>query len=460
MTDRGTFLASLAAAAAIGGRRSSALAGGAVLPADAQRHDLDELWNTLLAVGVAPFAAADRRSVVERYLETRAALRTPLDSGAFLLRIAPVFGALNDGHVGLRGGGISGALTIPIRCTVAGGETIVLASDRGVVEPGSRLVSIAGVAAYRIRDATLAGWGGQTERLRVERFASACRIVTTILAGDLPAYDVRWVTPGGVQRRAMLPRSEVALPWARADRAPYAFRTAGDGTIGVIDYRQCSGATRFAAFLRDTFAFVRARRIRGIVVDIRNNTGGDSDLNNELWRYLTSKTFTQFGPVLMRSSELLKQLYGKEKYVEIYGVETWDAPNGTLVTYSKEKIGYVTPGPNPLRFDGPVALLIGPRTFSSALDCAIAAKDYGLATIVGEETSEPTHTTGELFEMSTRYAGIVGSFTTKFFSPPKPAPPKRGVVPDIDVKTTLEDEIAGRDPVLERALREVRRIAH
>ena len=454
---RGAFVAALLATATGGPQQTLAQGARTPIPVSLLHHDLDQLWNALLAVGVYPFATSNRQAVIARYREIRAAL-VPMDALSFVLAISPLFGALDDGHVGVRpNAAFMDALAVPVRCTLVGDDTIVLASAGDVVEPGSTLVSLAGVPASRIRDVTLAGWGGQTQRLRIERFAFASRIVATILANDPARYEVRWTNPAGIAKSATLPRAVVAMPWTKSPTEPYTFRTVGDGAIGLIDYRQCVGLSSFATFLEQTFRLVHSNGMPAVIVDIRNNSGGDSDLNNELWKYLTATTFTQFGPIVMRSSEYLKDLYGKSKYVDIYGIETWDAPNGTLITYSQSKIGFIVPEPNALRFKGPVALLIGPRTFSSALDCALAAKAYGLATIVGEETSEPVNTTGELFEMTTRFAGITGAFTTKYFTPPKPLPLGRGVIPDIEVKTTIADVLAGRDPVLERAIHEMRR---
>jgi C-terminal processing protease CtpA/Prc len=457
MLNRSDFIASLFAASA-GVRIGAGLLGTRpALQPSLLRHDLDQLWNTMLAVGVYPFATSDRGAVTKRYRATRNTLTNPLDALSFVLKISPIFGALNDGHVGVQpDAAFMDALAVPVRCTPVDRDLIVLASADDVIEPGSTLLTLAGIAADRIRDVTLAGWGGQTARLRIERFASASRIVSSILANDPAHYDVRWRTTAGTERRATLPRAQVPMPWARGNGVPYAFRTAADGSIAMIDYRQCIGLSSFRTFLQRVFSEVRSARMRAVIVDIRNNSGGDSELNDELWQYLTAKTFTQFGPVVMRSSDYLKQRYGKSRYVEIYGPEAWDAPNGTLITYPQSKIGFIHPRDNALRFRGPVALLIGPRTFSSALDCAIAAKNYGLATLIGEETSEPVNTTGEVIKIGTRFSGITGSFTTKYYRPPKPAAPGSGVIPDIEVRTTLDDTIAGRDPVLARAIHELR----
>lgn len=69
--------------------------------------------------------------------------------------------------------------------------------------------------------------------------------------------------------------------------------------------------------------------------------------------------------------------------------------------------------PLPLRFTGPVYLLISAQTFSSAMTCALAAKDYGLATVVGEETGEPTTSTGEVYTEKTPGTGLRAYLTTK-----------------------------------------------
>ena len=86
------------------------------------------------------------------------------------------------------------------------------------------------------------------------------------------------------------------------------------------------------------------------------------------------------------------------------------------------------------------------------MSCAVAAKDYGLATVVGEETGEPVSSTGEIYTEVTPGTGLRAYLTTKVFLAPKPQPADQGVVPDVPVATTIADVAAGRDPVLERVL--------
>lgn len=190
------------------------------------------------------------------------------------------------------------------------------------------------------------------------------------------------------------------------------------------------------------------------MIDIRRNGGGDSELNNELWTYVTTKPFKQFGGTIEKSSAWLKGRYGPTKYKEIYGDELWDAPDGKIIESGTDpKADLIHPGLLPARYHGPVYLLISAQTFSSAMACALAAKDYGLATIVGEETGEPVNSTGETFAFNTPGTGLRAIFTTKVFLAPKPHPNDQGVVPDIPITTTPSDIAAGRDPVLDKVLR-------
>jgi len=85
--------------------------------------------------------------------------------------------------------------------------------------------------------------------------------------------------------------------------------------------------------------------------------------------------------------------------------------------------------------------------------CALAAKDYGLATIIGQETGEPATGSGLLYEFHTPNIGFPVYLTTARFLAPKSHPSRQGVVPDIIVPShTAYDLFANRDTALEKAL--------
>jgi C-terminal processing protease CtpA/Prc len=294
--------------------------------------------------------------------------------------------------------------------------------------------------------------GGQTPALRRAKVRGSGAWPSVALFGFGPSYDVRYIDGGGTEHVVSLEATVSPPRTTNAPAsAPYTYTTLRDGSVGYIDYRSCVDLAAFKTFLGQTFASIQAGHVKALIIDVRNNGGGDSDLNDVLWTYVTTKPFKQFGGGIVKACDRLKREYGHAKYVDIYGEGAWKAPDGTLLTSGGDpNADLVKPGRQPLRFTGPTYLLTSALTFSSAMSCALAAKDYGLATIVGEETGEPVNSTGEVYSFVTPAVGFTAYLTTKYFFAPKPHPDGQGVVPDIPVETSTADVAAGRDPVIAR----------
>jgi hypothetical protein len=72
------------------------------------------------------------------------------------------------------------------------------------------------------------------------------------------------------------------------------------------------------------------------------------------------------------------------------------------------------------------------------------------ATLVGEATGERLNGYGEVKELKLPNSGLRMQYTTKFFRLAKDD--ADALEPDLRVSRSLEDALAGRDPVLEAAL--------
>ncbi len=420
------------------------------------QSDLDAIWSALLDVGAEPFFTSNRADVEALYRKMRASMTKPMTTRQAWLAIAPVLGALNDGHVGLL---FPDPLNdaprrFPLHFALSDANDIIVIGDRtNTVAIGSRLISVNGVPAATFRDASLAAFGGQTQLLHRTRVSMAGAWTAIALFGDTPLYHVVWSTPDGSQHEDDLLATPPMRNATTSAPQPYTYRMLENGAVGYIDYRSCEDLPRFNKFLADTFQTIEINPIRALIIDIRRNGGGDSALNDQLWQYVTTKPFKQFGATIEKASLRLKAEYGPAKYKEIYGDEAWNAPDGKIIEYGNAPdANLIHPGRLPLRYHGPVYLLISAQTFSSAMSCALAAKDYGLATIVGEETGEPVNSTGEVYVFAAPGTGLRAALTTKVYLAPKPHPNDQGVIPDIAVTTTPADIAAGRDPVLDRVL--------
>lgn len=98
-----------------------------------------------------------------------------------------------------------------------------------------------------------------------------------------------------------------------------------------------------------------------------------------------------------------------------------------------------------------VYVLIGEGTFSSAQDNAIEMRKELHAVLIGEPTGERPNGYGEVKKLTLPNSTLTMQYSTKYFHLAKGDP--ADLEPDVRVGRTLEDALAGRDPVLEAALR-------
>ena len=235
--------------------------------------------------------------------------------------------------------------------------------------------------------------------------------------------------------------------------------------IGYIDFRSMSNASRFAAFLEETFTRIQQEAPRGLIVDLRWNGGGNSYLGELLLAYLTDKPYVMSGGKAWKMSRQYKQASARRVPPWIRWVSAppalwlatlfepqarpFAAPDGEIVFLSSEA---TKPGPNPLRYQGNVCFLISGSTFSSATMLANAVEDNDLAFLIGEETGDIPNHFGELHFFSLPHSQLrLGVSSAQFIRANGDAENTRGVMPDLAVTQTPADTRNGVDTVLEAA---------
>ncbi|HEY6401570.1 MAG TPA: S41 family peptidase, partial [Blastocatellia bacterium] len=99
---------------------------------------------------------------------------------------------------------------------------------------------------------------------------------------------------------------------------------------------------------------------------------------------------------------------------------------------------------------GKLFVLIGRRTFSSALLNAVELKEETKPILVGEPAGQRPNFYGEVETMRLPYSRLRVHYSTRFFKTMDGDPP--ALAPDIEVEPSSSDYMSGRDPVLEQAL--------
>lgn len=280
------------------------------------------------------------------------------------------------------------------------------------------------------------------------------------LAGIDPVIEIGWEKPDG--RR--IERWLQGVMWHESQQArgvDYEFRTL-PGRVGYIDFRSMSDRDAFEEFLEATFERIQAEQISGLIVDLRNNGGGDSQLGDDLLAYLNAKPYRMAARKEWRASDeyrafLLTRLSPWIRWLPLawvhpMGRQLFGAETGESVVFESELEEPESDEDKPDRFHGPCVFLIGPRTFSSALMLADAVATYDLATVMGEETSECPTGFGEVMAFVLPNSQLtVQVSSARFVRASGDEKDLGGVRPDIEVKQNPADLRIGIDTALERA---------
>jgi C-terminal processing protease CtpA/Prc len=292
------------------------------------------------------------------------------------------------------------------------------------VSPGLEILAIDGtdVREYAAREIEpyQSASTPQDLAVRVYRFA--------LLQGDAEQpVEVLVSDKSGQRRSFVLPRDGYGDD-DRPEPAPAAFRIRDLGDdILLLDIRSFNDVAVLEQF---TEQFEQISRAAGLVIDLRNNGGGNS---RNGWGILAQMVDEPFP-----TSRWKTRLY-RPSFRAWAIPEAWDWHEETASEYDHHGDHY---------FDGPVAVLSGPRTYSAAEDFLAAFRQAERGPIIGQPSGGSTGqpllfklpgggsarvcTKRDLFADGTEFVGV-------------------GVIPDIPVEDTVADLRAGYDASAERA---------
>jgi hypothetical protein len=233
------------------------------------------------------------------------------------------------------------------------------------------------------------------QTLRASSSAEGARVWLRQPDGPLFALDLAGLRPRPALV-ALTTAAGVPTPLHEQRTNEFYWMTPIEGTRAVyVQYNRCQGREGFAAFADQLFRLLDGGSVDRLVVDVRHNGGGDSEVDNPL----------------------------------IEGLERRAA----------------------WRARGRVLCLAGSATFSSAMWTANDLQRVG-AVLVGSPTGGKPNSYGNTQTMVLSNSLIQVSYSTRHYQLVEGSDPP-SVMPSVAVEPTIADLRAGRDPVLEAALR-------
>jgi len=236
-----------------------------------------------------------------------------------------------------------------------------------------------------------------------------------------------------------------------------------DGKIATMTIRTFSTSyakkskQKFKKFYKSAFNKIEKAGVEHLIIDLRENGGGDPMPTIELFAYLHPKPFTFYKNITSK----VKRIPDKHLYPNSF----WDRIAMVLGTKKKGKIyklnslgktflvqGLKPSKPNKPYYSGKVYVLTNARSFSATGEMSAIIKEHNRATFIGEELGgNPNenvsgimlpltlpHTKNRIMMSFIRWEMDVSFENTG-----------RGVLPDYPIRPSVQDLIDGRDAVMD-----------
>ncbi|GAC1309948.1 MAG: hypothetical protein NVSMB24_26310 [Mucilaginibacter sp.] len=176
--------------------------------------------------------------------------------------------------------------------------------------------------------------------------------------------------------------------------------------------------------------FTQITQTKGLIIDIRNNGGGDSYIGDHILSSLTNKSFKT------EASKILK-------YTSMpFGGDQWD----------NNEPGEIEPN-RKLYYDKPVILLISAKTFSAAEDFTVSFDYMKRGKMIGQTTGGST---GQPISFDLPGGGSARICGKRATYPDGKEFVGIGIKPDIEIPRTSKEILSGDDSVLKVAIRELK----
>lgn len=245
-----------------------------------------------------------------------------------------------------------------------------------------------------------------------------------------------------------LPLSELKTnkPFAAIEGKTY-YQIIPEYDTAVIEFYKWNDPNALKAFWEEAFKDINDKQVSNLIIDIRKNTGGRDDCFHPLFGYITEKPYRLYDKVLIKISEPAEERIAhlRQKLPHLFE----NKKNGDTVTL---ELPLSTPEKKSYIFKGPVFLLIGRQCFSASTVFSAVVKCYKIATLIGQETGDPTTLYADCIQFELPNSDLTFWVASKLLLCPCGRPDGRGVLPDYEVKQKPQDSARGVDTVLQFTL--------
>lgn len=331
------------------------------------------------------------------------------------LAAAPLVAMIGDGHTNL-GFPFNDVFTEelprrPYSVDIFGdGRMVCSWSMDGRIPEGSEIVAINGMSRDSILNSMLPYVAGEREHFRLSRLDGVYSGLDYLLY-PADSYTVEFRAPGKKKNKTVTCQP---VTWAelkeripkkeKSRKPPYSYTVNEKGNVAIMDFNSFSDQEAMGQFADSMFRELRDKKIGNLVIDLRQNGGGNSNVGDTLLRYISPIPFIQFEKSLVRVTPLsTKMMRGANVTPGLHFFES-------------DSTDYIAPRtPEEGHYDGNVYLLTSNHTFSSAASFSWTFKEAGCGTVVGEESGGMNVAYGDILSYRMPVSRLRASVSFKRF---------------------------------------------
>ncbi len=350
--------------------------------------------------------SADLKQLARVYQELEIAFQKPMSKDAAWLELARLNPYFADGHLlvsyadlrkeaeehlAMGQGFFPFDIYVDLKAT--GGTQLFI---RGTLDgapseqKGSRIEQINGIPATRIVQELLARMAGDTPAFQANLLSRRFWLPYIKMYGASTSYDLV-LSRDGATTHIQLPAVK-SLPKAMLDAKKFdqqfqlEILSKQTAVLKIKNFLWEQDEKAFFEFTKHAFKTIAENKISNLIIDIRDNTGGNDNFwKDGILRYIADK------PYRNGSTYRKRVLAGRQSGTEKVG----DIVDGSVDSWVQPDLS------NPYFFKGKTYLLVGRLTYSSSVLLSNVVQDFSFGQLVGQEAYVRSRQTGGINQVNT-----------------------------------------------------------
>ena len=380
--------------------------------------DIDALVNAISNVHPDMFFQCRHVDFFNAVNDLKQSLPDSVSSTQLYLRLTPVVAMLGDGHTHLLLPDDKvlkdEEIFMPVYLRVSPDKSLrTVWSKCQSIPQGAQIISINGLSADSIISSLMHLVSGERDAFRLMRVDYDFTALYHLM---YPAeeYAITYCFQDGEKRmtdKAVL----ISEPWMKIKRhfqeenraeteAPYTFTIDKSNNVALMDFRSFEDQGRMEHFADSMFRELRHNNIDNLIIDLRENGGGNSLVGDVLLRYMSPEPFIQMDKVLTRITPLTARLLNARNVPAM--MQLYETPESEYIPPLTEEEGF---------YRGNIFLLTSSKTFSSAASFTWTFSECNIGTIIGEETGGLNVSFGDKVRYTLPVSGLECGISFKRF---------------------------------------------